>query len=245
MVVSKNRIKFLRSLHVRKYRQKYGQFLVEGFKSIKEVLESDYQIEQVFYAEGAAFEALISSYNSVQIGVQEMKQISYFNTPADCIALVNIPQNTPSFKKGNWRLLLDELQDPGNLGTIIRTADWFDIPEIYVSTNTVDLYNPKTVSSTMGSFARVNIKLLDQWHDAKALGPIYASTMDGDPLEDIKEQLEPGTLIIGNEGHGIRKEWIDKADKCLSIKRFGKTESLNAAIATSIFCHQLKNYHAS
>lgn len=172
----------------------------------------------------------------------ELEKISTLQTPQGILALVNIPTTQklePQLLRNKFSLILDDVQDPGNLGTIIRTADWFGINHIVCSEQTVEVYNPKTVQATMGSLARMNIFYTDLntfIEDAKL--PIYGALLDGDNIYEVNWGNE-GLILLGNEGHGISEKLIKKITTPVTIPRIGQAESLNVAISAAIFCSEL------
>ncbi len=176
-----------------------------------------------------------------EISVTEFGKISSLKTPQDVVAQIKIPE-WPVLKqndlKGRFSLVLDGVQDPGNMGTIIRIADWFGIVHIICSEDTVDIYNPKVVQASMGSLARVKVHYTDlsEFFGQIKL-PIYGALLDGESIYDTDFGTE-GLLLMGNEGNGIRPEIQKLATKAVTIPRIGKAESLNVAIATALFCSE-------
>lgn len=219
-------------------------FLVEGLKSVNEFLQSAYTIETIYHTPAIAPKLLKLSHkiNTIEISLTILQKISSLKSPADVIAVVKIP-NWPALKpislKNKFTLVLDGIQDPGNMGTIIRTADWFGITDIICSEDTVDVYNPKVVQATMGSLSRVNLHytdLIDILSTANL--PVYGALLNGDNIYDTTFGTE-GLIIMGNEGNGLRPEIIKLVSKAITIPRFGGAESLNVAIATAIFCSEI------
>lgn len=168
-----------------------------------------------------------------------MDKISTLQTPQGILALVNTPQIKPFNRialENTFTLVLDGIQDPGNLGTIIRTADWFGFKQVICSLTTVDVYNPKTVQATMGSIARVNVS----YHDLPLLLkdiniPVFGAMLNGDSLYET-EWGQEGIVILGNEGQGVTEEIIKMIDRPVTIPRVGGAESLNVAVSAAIFC---------
>lgn len=232
-MLSQNKIKVIQSLDKKKFRQKYNLFVVEGIKNIKEFIKSAYNIEKIYAIE----ENLIFQEKEVEIITEsQLEKISFLKTPHNALALVQIPEQKCLDFTG-IQLVLDEIQDPGNLGTIIRLADWFGISQIICSKNTVDVYNPKVVQSTMGSLARVNLFYTDLSEVlSTAKNPVLTADMEGENI--YKTQFpEDFFLVMGNEGNGISKEIFDLCSQRISIPRVGKsqqTESLNVAMACGI-----------
>ena len=177
-----------------------------------------------------------------EISVTELEKISSLKTPQDAIAQIRIPE-WPVLRhndlKGCFSLVLDGIQDPGNMGTIIRIADWFGIINLICSEDTVDIYNPKVVQASMGSLSRVKVHYigLSQFLSQIKL-PIYGALLDGENIYD-SDFGDEGLLLMGNEGNGIRPEIQKLITKAVTIPRIGKAESLNVAIATSLFCYEV------
>ena len=168
-----------------------------------------------------------------------MEKISGLAHPAQVIALVHKPKQAPStFSPDHWNIVLDGIQDPGNLGSIIRIADWFGLPSIWCSPDCADAFNPKVVQSTMGSLCRVNVYYgkLEDLLRATTL-PVMISGMEGTSLFEVKEKA--GVLLIGSEGHGVRESIRIKATHRVTIPKIGHAESLNAAVATGIMIANL------
>lgn len=232
-MLTNNDTKLINSLVKKKFRQKYNKFVVEGVKNIKEVLNSSIYIEKI-YSIDDTFDDFPSK--NVLITERELKKISQLVTPNTALAVCEIPPKK-NIQKNGFIIALDDIRDPGNLGTIIRMADWFGIQQIVCSKETVDLYNPKVIQSTMGSFIRVQINYtdLEQFFETYSHS-ILGTFMDGDNL--YKTTLpENAVLLMGNEANGISEKLESFVTQRLSIPRMGKlqqTESLNVAMATSI-----------
>jgi len=241
-MLSNNRKKELISLKQKKYRQRYGQFMVEGEKSVFELYNSDYIITEILLTkeQNDKLGHLLNHPITLIISQKDMEQISSLETAPGIIAVSNFKEIlTEEFNfDEKISLMLDGISDPGNLGTIIRIADWYGINQIVCSTNCVDLYNPKTIASSMGSFTRTKVlyeslpKLLNTCKVES-----YACVMDGQSIQTIKQPKE-AIIIIGNEANGISDEVLALASKKITIPRIGKAESLNAGIATAIICHK-------
>jgi TrmH family RNA methyltransferase len=231
--ISKNKIKFLRSLGVKKNRTKERLFIVEGEKIVKEVLQLSRQLVQEVYVEkGIEFEELANFEAVFEITSTEASQISTFKTPNKCLALLKFPEIKP--QNTDFTLVLDQVQDPGNLGTIIRLADWFGVDDVVCSTDTADCFNPKVIQATMGSIFRVNLAYTDLSTYLKNENrPIYGALMEGENVYK-KELNSKAILIVGNEGNGISAEVQALVSDKISIPRFGKAESLNVANAAGI-----------
>lgn len=232
-MLTNNDTKLINSLVKKKFRQKYNKFVVEGVKNIKEVLNSSIYVEKI-YSIDDTFDDYPSK--NVLITERELKKISQLVTPNTALAVCEIPQEK-KIQKNGFIIALDDIRDPGNLGTIIRMADWFGIQQIVCSKETVDSYNPKVIQSTMGSFIRVQINYTDLEKFFETYShPILGTFMDGENL--YKTSLpENAVLLMGNEANGISEKLESFVTQRLSIPRMGKlqqTESLNVAMATSI-----------
>ncbi|MGA9651803.1 MULTISPECIES: RNA methyltransferase [Pedobacter] len=243
-MLSKSQISFIKSLHQKKYRKETGLFLVEGIKSIKEFIQAPYQIHSIFYV-GEQYNLLPklpANINLFEVNNAELSKISTLQTPQGFLAVIHIPEtNTIHLKnlKNQFTLILDGVQDPGNMGTIIRTADWFGFKNIICSEDSVEAYNPKTVQATMGSLARVNIyyeNLFTLLTDNEI--PVFGALLDGNSIYKTNWGNE-GLIILGNEGKGITKEVIAKINQPVTIPRFGEAESLNVAVSAAIFCSEI------
>ncbi|WP_426668324.1 TrmH family RNA methyltransferase [Mucilaginibacter sp. McL0603] len=243
-MLSKSQINLLKSLQHKKFRREHGLFLVEGHKSIAEFINSAYQIEAVYHTNAFSPKVLKLSQkiNLCEISVTDLEKISSLKTPQEVIVLLKIPQ-WPVLKheqlKGKFSLVLDGIQDPGNLGTIIRIADWFGIENIICSDDTVDVYNPKVVQACMGSLSRVKV------HYTSLIGllgqiklPIFGALLDGEDIYNTNFGSD-GLVVMGNEGNGMRPEIQKLVNKAVTIPRIGGAESLNVAIATALFCSEI------
>jgi len=239
-MVSKNQIKLISGLHQKKQRSTNQLFFAEGVKVIQELLQSNFELEHLYTTQND-FETVESSKRTL-INEQELKKISALTTPNSCLAVFKIPVENKIIETG-LILALDDIRDPGNLGTILRLCDWFGIKQIICSKETVDIYNPKVVQATMGSIARVNVNYVDlETFLSQTELPVFGTFMNGD---NIYQSALPqnGIIIMGNEANGISTE-IEKMVKIrLTIPRFGelqKTESLNVATATGIILSEFK-----
>ena len=232
-------IKIIQSLDKKKYRQKYNLFLVEGNKIIKELPNSDYEITELYSLDPEKLN--IKTAKTVQILPNELKKISFLQTPKDSVALCKIPDSN-TVENVKIQIILEGIQDPGNLGTIIRLADWFGIEQIICSNDTVDLYNPKVIQATMGSFLRVNVVYVNlEAYLSQYKYPILGTDMDGSNLykTDFPEQF---SIVFGNEGNGLRPSTEQLITKMITIPRFGKnqsTESLNVSMSAGIILGEI------
>jgi RNA methyltransferase, TrmH family len=238
---SKSQIKLINSLGQKKYRHKHGLFVAEGKKAIFELLQSSLRLHSLFTTEDI-FEA--ESEKTEFIGEKDLKKISNLSTAQTALAVFHIPEAKKPQIKG-MLLALDNVQDPGNLGTIIRMCDWFGIENLICSEGTVDCFNPKVVQATMGSIARVNINYLSLPKFLKEVRqdfPVYGAFLEGHPV--YSKRLKPeGILVMGNEANGISSEVEPFITQKLVIPQFGElqqTESLNVATATAVFLSEFR-----
>ena len=232
-MVSDRQIKIIKSLKHKKNRLKHNLFVAEGDKTIVELILSGINIDSL-YSINSQIEGVKNSV--VQLSNLELNKISNLSTPKNSLAVFEIPKS----KDINYNRLiigLDNISDPGNLGTIIRLCDWFGIEDLICSFDSVDCYNPKVVQASMGSISRVNITYLDLQNSLESNSlKTYGTYMQGDSIYEIDE-IQKGVILFGNEANGINPNLLKFIDKRLSIPRFGKlqkTESLNVANALSI-----------
>lgn len=238
MGLSKNHLKLITSLRQKKYRQKHKMFVVEGVKVVREFLNSSFELYQLFSVD-SEFD---SDSEIVQISEIELKKASHLVNPNTVLAIFKIPELEKS-KSDGLILVLDAINDPGNLGTIIRLCDWFGIDQLVCSSDTVDCYNSKVVQSSMGSLTRVSIQYTDL-HDflQESTLPIYTADMDGENVYQTKLPQE-AILVMGNEANGISDVINGLTNHVLTIPRFGtiqQTESLNVATATAILLSEFR-----
>jgi TrmH family RNA methyltransferase len=244
-MISKNEIKFLRSLHQNKYRRRLGLFLAEGSINVLDYLQGPLQVEKLFAGQDwlEVNKHQLSRVDCHEVSRKEMEKITALKSPSEVLAVVKKPEYLlPEISSlEGYVLALDDLRNPGNLGTIIRTADWFGIQDIVCSPETVDAFNPKVVQATMGSLARVRVHYTDlaSYFETKPSGlNIFGAVLDG---EDIRQVPKPGKgiLLIGSEAHGISETlypFIDHRIRIPSAETSG-AESLNAAVATALVCY--------
>ena len=241
-MISKNQLKYIRQLEQKKYRRREGCFVAEGTKVVGDLLQR-YRPEAVFATADWQAPAGITPQ---LVTDDELRRISFLQHPQQVLALFPLPDFNGQWSMVNGlTLALDGVQDPGNLGTIIRIADWFGISTIICSEDTVDAWNPKVVQATMGSIARVNIiyiNLPDFLDSLLADFPVYGTFLDGDNIY-TQELTREGLIIMGNEGNGISDAVRAKVNRRLLIPDFhqGETaDSLNVAIATAITCSEFR-----
>ncbi|MFT4610906.1 MAG: TrmH family RNA methyltransferase [Glaciecola sp.] len=235
-MLTKSHIKLITSLNQKKFRQQQQLFVVEGIKGVKEFLNSDFELYLLFSSE-AIFDT-----ETLLVSEKELQQISGLKSPNTAVAIFNIPKKRKLDTNG-LIVALDNVRDPGNLGTIIRLCDWFGIKSLVCSTATVDCYNSKVIQATMGSLTRVDIQYIDlEAFITDYKYDVFGTFMDGDKIYSQKLPDE-GLIIMGNEANGISKSIEKLVTKRLSIPRFGDlkvTESLNVATATSIVLSEFK-----
>jgi len=238
-MISKNQIKHIRSLKQLKFRKEHQQFIAEGPKIVGELPGSTVKVDALYALEDWITENeerfKYHKAEVIRVTSKELAQISNLSTANQVLAVCRIPDREIEdiTEEDEIILALDSIRDPGNMGTIIRTADWFGIKNIICSDDCVDTFNSKVVQSTMGSIARVKVYYtnLAAYLD-NSEQPIYATVMDGDSIFDTNPGK--GIYVIGNESNGIRPEVLRYSDHKISIPSGGKAESLNAAVATGV-----------
>jgi RNA methyltransferase, TrmH family len=253
-MLSRRNISFINSLKLKKNRQEYHCFVVEGSKLVEELLHSRLHIQTIYatpqWIETFNSQITAKKTESFPVTEKELERISSLKTANQVLALVDTPQPEfdPRLVANDTILMLDNINDPGNLGTIIRTADWFGIQHIICSPGTVDLFNPKTVQATMGSIARVNVYYLNLTETIKSFGhnkPVYGLLLQGKPLN--RASIDKNSImLLGSESHGISKHLLPLITHPLLIPSMldgapgiARPESLNAAVATAILCWEI------
>ena len=246
-MISKNKIKYIRSLELKKNRNKEGKFVAEGFKVVDDLLALQPADLIVATQEWLHGKHLADQTEVIEVTEEELKKVSFLQHPQQVLAVFRqATSGDYSINSSELSLALDGVQDPGNLGTIIRIADWFGITHIYCSQDTADVYNPKVVQATMGSIARVKVEygdLLGLVESLPADVPVYGTLLDGDNI--YQQQLENrGLIVMGNEGKGISPALAKKVNRRLLIPNFPEeratADSLNVAIATAITCSEFR-----
>jgi len=243
-MITKNQVKYIQSLGQKKSRDIENRFIAEGPKLVNELLIAENcRIVQLL----ALKEWIDENPNAgnprevIEISEAELEKISQLTTPNQVLAVIEKIQwkNDPEIK-GNVSLALDTIQDPGNMGTIIRLADWFGIKNIFCSTDCADVYSPKVVQSSMGSISRVRVEYTDilSWLTKNNDECIYAAVLNGRDITKM-EKISAGIIVIGNESKGINTEMLRLANVQITIPGKGKAESLNAAVATGIILSHL------
>ncbi len=238
-MLNKNEAKYIQSLSLKKHRDATGHFLVEGIKGVDELLNSNFVVKKLFAVEGWDHPKR-DKVPLVEVSISELSRISGLQTSNQVLALVE-QQRTENagLRKGKLVIALDGIQDPGNMGTIIRIADWFGIDTILASRESADCYNPKVIQSTMGSFTRVNICYGNLWEmlvDSPI--PIYGALLEGNSVYQ-NPTIQEGVLLIGNESAGIHSLIRPLITHPVNIPRLGGAESLNAAVAAGIILSHL------
>lgn len=233
-MLSINQKKYINSLQQKKFRAQHGTFLVEGEKMVGELIQSDLEIEFVFVVKGHH----VKGFEVIEIAEKEMKSISALATPSNFLAVAKQKKQQTDLPQNNLVLVLDNIKDPGNLGTIIRTADWFGINTIICSNECVDAYNPKVVQATMGSIFRSNLiytDLVEFFQQNKSI-PVYGALLEGENVFQKLIQDRKAFLLMGSESFGISKELTTFITNKIMIPKFGNAESLNVAVATGVLC---------
>lgn len=244
-MLSKNDIKIIKSLQNKKYRKTYGLFTVEGEKNVVELIEAGWTIQRLIISDRFAqkYRSLVASIKQPVDIISEDQLAELGHLESNHAALAVVPMMDRSKEQpdlGKSMLVLCNVQDPGNLGTIIRTADWFGIDQIVCSPVTVEWFNPKVIQATMGAFIRVKVfyKELDPFLQT-IRQPVVAADLQGNNIYD-HHFVDPSVILMGSESHGIPEELGTYITDRLTIPSFGATESLNVAIATGIFCYALR-----
>ncbi len=241
-MLSKTQLKYIQSLGQKKFRDAEGLFIAEGPKLVADLLQNNHAVLHALYATQNWMdnnETLAEKTGAVVITDIELERISQLTTPNQVVAVFKKLNNQPQSSEGAVSLVLDTIQDPGNLGTIIRIADWFGVSQIVCSENCADMYNAKVVQATMGSIARVNVWYTNiaEWLAAQKIS-VYATVLNGTDISKT-EKIKEGIIIIGNEANGISDEILSFATQKITIPKKGNAESLNAAVATGIILSHL------
>jgi TrmH family RNA methyltransferase len=233
----KSQVKYIQSLGQKKFRDQEGVFVVEGPKMVKELLAAS-NLELLYLVGVAAFRE--AGIPFIEVKESELERLSSLSTPNQVLAVFRKPVFPVSDPGGSVSLVLDGIQDPGNLGTIVRIADWFGIRQVVCSRDSADVFSPKATQSTMGSISRVEVVyedpvlLMDRHSDL----PVYAAVLDGKSIYQ-QPRISSGWVVIGNESKGVRAELLQRATHPITIPRIGQAESLNAAVATGIILSHL------
>lgn len=245
--LSASKIKFIQSLHQKKFRQQHQSFLVEGAKNVAELLTSNFEITQLYITESYAvkYATLLHNcrvaYEVVKTDILE--RIGTLQSNDAALAVVNMKENKPLIIKENeWIIALDQVRDPGNLGTILRIADWYGITKVVCSEHTAEVYNPKVISATMGSFVRVETYYchLPEYLQNISNQVVYGAFLEGENAHRVEFGAQGGVLVMGNESNGIGDEVAACIHQKISIPQYGGAESLNVAIATAVLCDNIR-----
>ncbi|HVU96694.1 MAG TPA: RNA methyltransferase [Puia sp.] len=241
MPITKSQVKYIQSLAHKKFRDAEGVFVVEGPKMVAELLQASNLQPRAVYALPGWIGEQPASLRSALTGINEseLERLSALTTPNQVVAVFGKPVFPPPVFDRGVLLALDGIQDPGNLGTMVRLADWFGIATVVCSPDSADVFNPKAIQSTMGSIARVSVCYAEPGELISASGlPVYAAMLEGEGLYGIG-RIDRGWILIGNESKGIRPELQALATHRVTIPRIGHAESLNAAVATGIILSHL------
>jgi RNA methyltransferase, TrmH family len=245
VMLTKGRAKFIESLKDKKVRTAQKLFVVEGEKSVAELLSSDFSIDSLFITK--SFESKYASllkqkrFSYELVEKEEIENMGSFGSNEAALAVVRQKTNDPLTAYADEIVLaLSDIRDPGNLGTILRIADWYGIRKVLASNTTVDFYNNKAISASMGSFLRVKVFYTDlEKFISRAKVPVFAALMKGENVHETKFP-KGGILIMGNESNGISKDLQSLVNNKITIPRFGSAESLNAAVATAVILDNWK-----
>ncbi|HWV28916.1 MAG TPA: RNA methyltransferase [Dyadobacter sp.] len=248
-MLSKNRIKYINSLKIKKYRQLHEAFVIEGAKSVLELLDSDFKIEFVLVTQEfqQKYSSILTRHNVTleTVTAQELEGLGSFQTNDSCLAVAKTKENAfLSPAQGEYMLMLDDVRDPGNLGTIIRVADWYGIAKIVCSRDTTDVYNPKVIAAAKGSFTRVKLHyadLIQYFEKVKDVNQqVIGAFLGGNSLYDFEYPANGGIIIMGNESNGISEQVERFVTNKIMIPRFGEAESLNVGIATAVMLDNMR-----
>jgi TrmH family RNA methyltransferase len=244
-MISKNQIKRVKALHLKKFRDEEKLFIAEGIKVVNEIINTNPEIiHQLFvtesYLQGNSNVLLNTKVEYITISDEDLKKISVQTQPNNALAVCYYFEETATETdlSKQFSFYLDDIRDPGNLGTILRMADWFGIEEIFCSKQSTDVYNPKTIQSAMGSFLRVRVHYCDLYEVTKKDIPVYGAVLEGENI--YKAELQNGLIVIGNEANGISEKNYKFITNPITIpaSENSATESLNAAMATAIICSE-------
>ncbi|MCP4587980.1 RNA methyltransferase [Pseudoalteromonas sp.] len=242
-MISKNQLKLIRALGQKKYRKQYNQYLVQGEKNVLELLNSGLSVVHIFATPAfiSAHQPALAAHQVIEADEDSLTKASTLVSNNAAIAVVDMPSQQ-SLPKSGLILALDGVSDPGNLGTIIRVADWYGIKHIVSSADSADAYNPKTISATMGSFARVCVSQTDLSNYLSSLNlPVYGAFLEGENIHKTALKQD-AVLLMGSESHGIRADCESLVTDKITIPAYGQAESLNVAMATGIILDNFKRH---
>jgi RNA methyltransferase, TrmH family len=245
-MLSKNTVKFIKSLQQKKFRKQENAFFVEGYKNVTELLLSDFTCTHLLFTEKylAAQPGLVERFQGEKILTtpKALAGMGTFSSNEQALAVALIKaKEVLDVDPGELVLALDDIRDPGNLGTIIRIADWYGIKKMLLSPETADIYNPKVLHASMGSFSRMAFQYVELAFKLRDVGvPLYGAFLEGKSIHDFEDIPEGGVLIMGNESHGIGQHLEALVSHKLTIPAFGGAESLNVGVATAVLCDNLR-----
>jgi RNA methyltransferase, TrmH family len=242
-MLSKAKIKFIKSLQIKKYRKDEQCFIVQGAKSVRELLASDFETMLLFgTSDFLATTQPAKGVEIIEVSEKELQGLGEFQTNDASLAVARLKKNEHiQVNETEFALVLDDIRDPGNLGTIIRTADWFGIQKIIASNETADFYSPKVINATMGSFTRVKVYYTDLIDYLKVTKlPVFGTYLNGTAIQ-VANFGKGGLILIGNESKGVREDLEKFVTSRVTIPKVGKAESLNAGIAAGILCYAVAN----
>lgn len=246
-MVSKNQLKWVRKLHQQKYRQEEGFFLAEGVKVVDELLSSNIEVVHLFATETWIDDNPQVHREVIPVSPKELETISTLMQPNQVLAVARIPESSAMLPTTEgWSLLLDRISDPGNMGTIIRTAHWFGFNGVFVAQHSAEIWNPKVIQAAMGSVFRIPVQVVNAvqlLESVKNGHPVYGTLLEGTPIQQ-NQFNKPGIVLIGNESHGISPELLPLISHRITIaggemSAQGRAESLNASLATAIVCYEI------
>jgi TrmH family RNA methyltransferase len=244
-MLSKNTLKFIKSLQQKKFRRLEGSFFVEGTKNVTELLQSDFVSTHLLYTEKfySQHQALVDNFRGESFAVTQkvLESAGAFKSNDSALAVAKLKDNKAfAIQDSDWVIALDDVRDPGNLGTIIRIADWYGIQKLVLSEESAEFYNPKVLQASMGSFSRIQCFYTDlKLYLSESKSLIYGAFLGGTSIYHTKFE-KGGILLMGNESNGISPEIEQMVNQKVTIPRFGHAESLNVAVATAIFCDNIK-----
>src|SRR5690554_5925932 len=248
--------KFIRSLHRKKARREQGLFLVEGEKVVAELLVSSWAIHSLYATAEfvEAYQPLLqkAGINAVVVAADKLSAVSTLQSNAAALAVVHCPRagSLPTLNSDEWWLVLDSINDPGNLGSILRIADWYGIKQVVCSPSTVELFNPKVIAASKGSFLRVSLHHTDllAWLASIAKDThVLGAFLQGLSIHSLKPAIakEGGLIVLGNEAQGISADIAARVNHQITIPSFGEAESLNVAMATAIICDNIRRLEST
>lgn len=241
-MITNNEIKQVRQLHQKKYRTEKGQFIVEGIKPVEELLRSDIKVSSLYFTANPLLQGTMWSIEPKLVSSAQMQRMSALRTPPGILAVAAIPKFELPEEITSWVIALDDISDPGNLGTILRIADWFGINHVVAAENVVEEFNPKVVQSSMGAVFRIAVHrvVLGDWLQKVQSPdcPVIAADMEGEPIDAFPFPPR-GVLVMGSESHGLSEGIKNQVSRLITIPGKGKAESLNVGVATGIICSRL------